>query len=67
MSAHHGNTPAAWTGTVIVLIGFVVGGLGLALDLMVVFWIGVALLPLGALVGFVMGKMGYGADVPVHR
>ena len=24
--AHHGNTPAAWTGVMIILVGFVVGG-----------------------------------------
>jgi hypothetical protein len=67
MSANHGSTPAAWTGVLIVLVGFVVGGLGLVLENMVVFWIGVACAPIGALVGFAMGKMGLGAEVPVDR
>lgn len=67
MSAHHGSTPAAWTGVAIVLVGFVVGGLGLVLDSMLLFWVGVACAPLGGLVGFVMAKMGLGADVPVDR
>jgi hypothetical protein len=67
MSAHHGNTPAAWTGALIVLVGFVVGGLGLALDVWMMFWVGVGCLALGGIVGLVMAKMGYGADVPVHR
>ena len=67
MSASHGSTPAAWTGVAIVLIGFVVGGIGLVFENMLVFWIGVACAPLGALVGYAMGKMGLGAEVPVDR
>lgn len=62
MSSHHGNTPAAWTGVVIALLGFVVGGVALMLTPvnMVLFWIGVAL-GVGSLVVFaVMNKMGFG-------
>lgn len=66
MSADHGNTPAAWTGVIIVLIGFVVGGLGLVLENMTIFFAGCALGPIGALVGYVMGRMGYGGH-PVRR
>ena len=66
MSAGHGNTPAAWTGVAIVLLGFVVGGLGLVLENMPIFFAGVALGPVGALVGYVMAKMGFGGD-PVRR
>lgn len=66
MSAHHGNTPAAWTAVTIVLVGFVVGGLGLVMDSMVMFWIGVALAPIGAIVGAVMAKMGLGAEPVRH-
>lgn len=62
MSAHHGNTPAAWTAVTIILIGFVVGGLGLVLETMLVFWIGVALWPIGVIAGMVMAKMGMGAE-----
>lgn len=65
-SAHHGSTPAAWTGTGIVLLGFIVGGLGLVLGSMLMFWIGVALGPVGAIVGVVMAKMGLGGE-PVER
>ncbi|HZJ04197.1 MAG TPA: HGxxPAAW family protein [Nocardioidaceae bacterium] len=64
--AHHGNTPAAWTGVTIVLIGFIVGGVGLVIDNMLVFWIGVALLPVGVIVGKVMSTVGMGSQ-PVHR
>ena len=67
MSAHHGNTPAAWAGVLIVLAGFVIGGIGLLIESWLVFWVGVACAPLGALVGYVMGKSGFGSEVPVDR
>jgi 1,4-dihydroxy-2-naphthoate octaprenyltransferase len=67
MSAHHGSTPAAWTGVLIVLVGFVIGGLGLVLESWLLFWVGVACAPLGALVGFSLGKIGFGSEVPVDR
>ena len=60
--AHHGNTPAAWTAVTIILIGFVVGGVGLVIGNWVVFWIGVILCPLGLVVGKVMQRMGLGAE-----
>lgn len=67
--AHHGNTPAAWTGVIIILAGFTVGGIGLMIDSWPVFWIGVALCPVGAIVGKIMQKMGLGAGPhqPAHE
>jgi hypothetical protein len=67
MSASHGNTPAAWIGVSVVLAGFIIGGVGLVMESMLVFWIGVAFLPVGALVGMALGKTGLGSDVPVER
>lgn len=64
--AHHGNTPAAWTGVTIILIGFVVGGIGLVVSSMLLFWVGVALLPVGAIAGKVMSMMGMGAEPARH-
>jgi hypothetical protein len=66
MSAHHGNTPAAWTTVTIVLVGFVLGGLGLVLDNWVMFWVGVACAPVGVVVGKLMSSMGMGAE-PVDQ
>ncbi|NUR08201.1 MAG: hypothetical protein HOQ22_10595 [Nocardioidaceae bacterium] len=61
--AHHGNTPAAWTGVTVILIGFVVGSIGLIAENWVVFWAGVVI---GVLVGPIVGKilqvMGLGAE-----
>ena len=64
--AHHGNTPAAWTAVLIILVGFVVGGVGLVVDSWTMFWIGVALGPIGLIVGKVMQKMGLGAEPVGH-
>jgi uncharacterized membrane protein len=60
--AHHGNTPAAWTGVVIILVGFAVGGIGLIIGSWLLFYIGVILWPVGAVVGKVMQRMGLGAE-----
>ena len=67
MSAHHGNTPAAWTAVTLVLLGFCLGGLALVIGPnWPLFWIGVALGPIGGLAGLVMSKMGMGTE-PVSR
>ena len=62
MSDNHGNTPAAWTAVTVALAAFVVGGIGLMMGSMTVFWVGVALAPLAIIIGVVMARMGYGAD-----
>ena len=59
--AHHGNTPAAWTAVCLALVGFVVGGIGLMVGSMLVFWIGVAFAPVAIVVGMIMSKMGLNA------
>jgi hypothetical protein len=58
--AHHGNTPAAWTGVTMLLVGFVVAGVGLMFESWLVFWIGCAIGAFGVLSGFVMSKTGHG-------
>jgi len=60
--AHHGNTPAAWTGVLVILVGFVVGGIGLMIGSWPVFWVGVAIAVVGPVVGKVMQKMGLGGE-----
>ena len=63
--AHHGNTPAAWTGVTLILVGFTVGGLGLILDSWLIFWIGVVICPIGVIAGKILQKMGLGAEAPL--
>ena len=58
MADNPGNTPAAWTAVMIALAAFVVGGIGLMVGSMAIFWIGVALGPVALIVGYVMARMG---------
>ena len=58
---HHGRTVAAWVGSLIALIGFIVGGLGLVFGNWTVFWIGGALLIVALIATVVLQKMGMGA------
>lgn len=62
MSAHHGNTPAAWTGVAIAMAGFLLAAIALMLSPIsyVAMWIGFALVPIALVVFVVMTKMGYG-------
>lgn len=58
--SHHGNTPAAWTGSAIALLGFMLGGIALMLSPvnMVLFWVGAALALVALPVFWVMARMG---------
>lgn len=60
MSAHHGSTPAAWTGVTLAMVGFVIGGVGLMLSPvnMTLFWVGAVVAVVALPVFAVMAKMG---------
>ena len=59
---NHGHTVAAWGAVILALIGFLVGCIGVVLASPLVFWVGVALLPLALVVGKVLALMGFGAQ-----
>lgn len=56
----HGSTPAAWTGVIIIIVAFAVSTLALVLDNWPMFWVGVVLVPVGALAGKILALKGYG-------
>jgi multisubunit Na+/H+ antiporter MnhG subunit len=56
----HGSSPAAWTGTIIMLIGMSAGTLFFWLDQAPLVWASASLLVIGPLVGTIMAKAGYG-------
>ncbi len=64
MSDHtHGNTPAAWTAVIIMMVSFLLGTIAVVIGNWPLFWIGgVALFVIGGIVGRVMAQMGYGKD-----
>lgn len=58
----HGQTPAAWTAVAIILLGVLTGAIAILLANWTLFYVGgIGLVILGAIVGKVMGLMGYGA------
>lgn len=63
MSDSHGNTPAAWTAVAIMFLGFLVSGIAVPAELPWLFFVGLAVVVLGAVVGKVMQMMGMGNTV----
>lgn len=58
---HHGRTPAAWAGSMIALLGFLLGTVGFVLGPnWVLVWVSAAIVLVGAIVGGVMRQMGLG-------
>jgi hypothetical protein len=66
MSASHGNTPAAWTAVSIMFVGFLLAGLALPCSLPWLFFVGLGVVVIGAVVGKVMSMMGMGGDQEQH-
>lgn len=58
--SHHGNTPAAWTTVILVILAFCVSGVAVWVGNATMFWAGVAIAVIGAIVGKVMQMAGYG-------
>lgn len=56
----HGNSPAAWTAVIIMLVAFTIGTGAFILDLPIIVWASAGLLLVGALTGLVLKKLGYG-------
>ncbi len=62
MSDNHGNTPAAWTAVGVAILASWSRGIGIMIPNWLVFWVGAVLLPIAGVAGFILAKMGYGAD-----
>lgn len=58
----HGDSPAAWTGVIIMLIGVTVGTTFFILDMPVLVWVSVGIVVAGLVVGWIMRKAGLGVD-----
>jgi hypothetical protein len=60
---HHGRTVAAWTGSTLAMVAFILGGIAMVMGPnWVLFWIAVAILVLSPLVTRVLQAMGHGAN-----
>ena len=58
----HGHSPAAWTAVTVMLIAFVIGTVAFWLDWAWLVWAAAALLVLGALLGWILARAGYGVN-----
>lgn len=70
MAGHidHGHTPAAWTGVIIVFVGFMIAGGFIIAAQPAGFWAGIGVTLLGPVVGGAMRVMGLGKkDEPLVR
>ena len=56
----HGHSPAAWTAVVIMLAAIALGTVAFFLEIVWLVWASVVLVVVGALVGWIMAKVGYG-------
>ena len=58
---HHGRTLAAWVGSTIGLIAFIVGAIAVVIPNWPLFWASVGLAAVALIVTVVLQRMGYGA------
>jgi hypothetical protein len=58
---HHGRTLAAWVGTTIATIAFIIGGIAVVIQLWPLFWVSVGLLVVALIATKVLQVMGHGA------
>ena len=60
--AHDGRTLAAWTGSAIAGLGFLISAVGFLIGLnWAVIWAGLGVVAIAAIVGLVMRNLGFGA------
>lgn len=60
----HGDSPAAWTAVVVMLLGIAAGTVFFFLHMPVMVWASVGVVFLGLILGFIMAKAGYGVNGP---
>lgn len=66
-SPSHGNSPAAWTLVMFVLVGLVIAAIGSLASVWIVMWVGIAIAVVGVPVGFFMRLAGKGANGDYKR
>lgn len=58
---HHGNSPAAWTMVLVVMVGALVIAVGVAVPSIVLDVVGAVIIVIGLVTGKVMSLAGYGS------
>lgn len=60
----HGDSPAAWTAVIVMLLGIAVGTVAFFLHQAWLVWICAGVVAFGLLLGVILAKMGYGVNGP---
>jgi len=61
-----GNSPAAWTAVIIMLVAFAIGTVAFFFGLAPLVWASAGLLVVGLIVGLVLSRLGYGVYGPKY-
>ncbi|MEJ3404973.1 DUF6704 family protein [Rathayibacter sp. YIM 133350] len=56
----HGHSPAAWTAVIIMLVAVAIGTVAFFFEAVWLVWAAVVLLVIGLVVGWILGRAGYG-------
>jgi hypothetical protein len=56
----HGNSPAAWTAVVVMLVGIAIGTVAFFFAIVWLVWASAALVVVGALIGWILARAGFG-------
>jgi hypothetical protein len=62
--ASHGNSPAAWTAVIVIMVGSLVSSFAVWFSQPWLFFTGLGICVLGLIAGKVMAMMGFGVDRP---
>lgn len=62
----HGDSPAAWTAVVVMLLGIAAGAVFFFLNIPVMVWVSVGIVVVGLLLGLILAKAGYGVNGPKY-
>ncbi|GAC1369486.1 MAG: hypothetical protein NVSMB43_04200 [Pseudarthrobacter sp.] len=58
----HGNSPAAWTCVIVMLVGALIAAIAFVIANTPIFIAGACVMVLGLILGFIMRKAGYGVE-----
>ena len=60
----HGDSPAAWTAVIVMLLGIATGTVAFFLHQAWLVWVCVGIVVVGGLLGWILAKAGYGVKGP---
>ncbi|MGD9606619.1 MAG: DUF6704 family protein [Leucobacter sp.] len=63
----HGDSPAAWTAVIVMLIGIAAGAVFFFLHNATMVWVCAGVVLLGLVLGFILSKAGYGVNGPKYQ